>query len=189
MVTLILHRLKHVSTGFDASKVVTMTWKTKNVQGDQKSSKMRNCKGVVYYELLKPCETVTGDRYRMQLIKMEHALNNKRRNFASKKGKVLFHDDNAKPHRAAIVKKKIEDFGWDRLDQAAYSPDLAPSDYYLFRSMQIDLADVRFRNAEEVRKWVDDWNASKDEEFFRRGIHKLPKRWQEVITNDGEYIR
>jgi len=145
-------------------------------------------KGVVYYELLKPNETVTADRYRTQLIKMEHALKNKRPRIASKREKVVFHDDNAKPHRAEIVKKKVEDFGWDRLDQPAYSPDLAPSDYHLFRSMQIDLADVRFHNDEEVRKWIDDWIAKKDEEFFRRGIHKLPERWREVIANDGEYI-
>ena len=54
--------------------------------------------------------------------------------------------------------------------------------------MQIDLADVRFRNAEEVRNWIDGWIAGKDEEFFRRGIDKLPKRWREVIANDGQYI-
>lgn len=145
-------------------------------------------KGVVYYELLKPNETVTAARYRSQLIKMEHALKIKRPRYATKQDKVLFHDDNARPHRANIVKEKVEDFGWDRLDQPPYSPDIAPSDYYLFRSMQMDLSEIRFRNVEEVRKWVDDWIAKKDEDFFKRGIHKLPQRWLEVIANDGEYI-
>lgn len=145
-------------------------------------------KGVVYYELLNPNETVTADRYRRQLGNLARALNEKRTRIASKRDKVVFHDDNARPHRANIVKEKIKDFGWNRLDQPAYSPDLAPSDYHLFRSMQISLADVRFRNAEEVQKWVDDWIASKDEDFFKRGIHKLPRRWEEVIANDGQYI-
>ena len=35
-------------------------------------------KGAVYYELLKPGETVTGDRYRQQLIKLNQALKRKR---------------------------------------------------------------------------------------------------------------
>ena len=35
-------------------------------------------KGAVYYTLLKPGETVTGDRYRQQLIKLNQALNRKR---------------------------------------------------------------------------------------------------------------
>ena len=142
----------------------------------------------MYYELLNPNETVTADRYRRQLGNLARALNEKRTRIASKRDKVVFHDDNARPHRANIVKENIKDFGWNRLDQPAYSPDLAPSDYHLFRSMQISLADVRFRNAEEVQKWVDDWIASKDEDFFKRGIHKLPRRWEEVIANDGQYI-
>ena len=54
--------------------------------------------------------------------------------------------------------------------------------------MQVSLADVRFRNAEEVRKWVDEGIAMKDEDFFKRGINKLPKRLKEVIANDGQYI-
>lgn len=68
---------------------------------------------------------------------------------------VLFHDDNARPHRARTAQNKIESTGWDRLDQPAYSPDLAPSDYHLFRSMQMDLADVLVEITEEVRNWVD----------------------------------
>jgi len=35
-------------------------------------------KGIVYYELLKPGETVNGERYRQQLINLSHALLEKR---------------------------------------------------------------------------------------------------------------
>ena len=42
---------------------------------------------------------------------------------------VLLHD-NALSHAAKLVKETIEAFGWEILSHAAYSPDLAPSDYY-----------------------------------------------------------
>jgi len=42
--------------------------------------------------------------------------------------------------------------------------------------MQYALADTHFRNAEEVRKWVDEWIASKDTSIFRHGIAMLPER-------------
>lgn len=33
---------------------------------------------------------------------------------------------------------------------------VAPSDYRLFKFMQHGLADMLFRNVDEVRKWIDD---------------------------------
>jgi len=35
---------------------------------------------------------------------------------------------------------------------------------------------------------IDDWIASKDESFFRRGIHMLSERWEKVVTSDGHYF-
>jgi len=35
---------------------------------------------------------------------------------------------------------------------------------------------------------IDDWIASKNEAFFRRGIHMLPERWEKVVASDGHYF-
>uniref|UniRef100_A0A1I7X2Z4 HTH_48 domain-containing protein n=1 Tax=Heterorhabditis bacteriophora TaxID=37862 RepID=A0A1I7X2Z4_HETBA len=50
------------------------------------------------------------------------------------------------------------------------------------------LAEQRFRDAAEVRKWIDDFIASKPMSFFHEGIRKLPKRWQKVIEREGKYF-
>ena len=67
-----------------------------------------------------------------------------------------------------------------------YSPDIAPSDFHLFRSMAHGLAHQRFHSYEEATKWIDFWLASKDMSFFRHEIHILPERWEKVVSSDGQ---
>uniref|UniRef100_A0A914CRI5 Store-operated calcium entry-associated regulatory factor n=1 Tax=Acrobeloides nanus TaxID=290746 RepID=A0A914CRI5_9BILA len=44
---------------------------------------------------------------------------------------------------------KIEDMGWERIEHPPYSPDISPSDYYLFRSLEYWL---RGRSSEPPKK-------------------------------------
>ena len=100
---------------------------------------------------------------------------------------ILLHD-NARPHVARVVKTCLETLKWKVLPHLPYPPDVAPSDYHLFRSMAHDLAEQHFRSYEDVKKWIDSWIASKDEQFFRRGIRTLPERWEKVVASDGHYF-
>jgi len=65
-----------------------------------------------------------------------------------------------------------------------YSPDLAPLDYHLFRSMQHALMDTYFSSYEKVKKWI----ASKGTAFYRRGIAFLPERLEKVAENRENYF-
>ena len=144
--------------------------------------------GVIYYELLKPGETITGDRYRTQLMRLSKALKEKRPQYAERHDKVILQHDNARPHVALPVKKYLETLKWEVLFHPPYSPDLAPSDYYLFRSMAHGLAQQHFSSHEECKNWLDSWIGSKDQGFFQRGIRMLPERWEKVIASDGQYF-
>ena len=75
---------------------------------------------------------------------------------------------------------------WNR--SKPYSPDIAPSDYYLFRSMAHGLADQQFCSYEDFKKRLDSWIASKDKYFYRNGIRALPERWEKIIANNGQYF-
>ncbi|KAG5321343.1 MOS1T transposase, partial [Pseudoatta argentina] len=87
------------------------------------------------------------------------------------------------------IKTYLETLKWEVLPHPPYSPDIAPSDFHLFRSMAHGLADRRFHSYEEAQKWIDSWIASKDMSFFRRGIHVLPERWEKVVSSDGQYLK
>jgi len=77
---------------------------------------------------------------------------------------------------------------WEVLSHPPYSPDIASSDYHLFRSIAHGLTEQHFHSYEDAKKWVDFWIASKDVSFFR-GIQMLPERWKKVMANDGQYFQ
>ena len=56
-------------------------------------------KGVIYYELLKPGETVNTNRYRQQMIDLNRALQEKRPVYRRRQHKVIFLHDNTPPCR------------------------------------------------------------------------------------------
>ncbi|KAG5318154.1 MOS1T transposase, partial [Pseudoatta argentina] len=112
----------------------------------------------------------------------------KRPLYAQRHDKVILLHDNARPHVAKPVKIYLETLKWEVLPHPPYSPDIAPSDFHLFRSMAHGLADWRFHSYEEAQKWIDSWIASKDMSFFLRGIHVLPERWSKVVESDGKYF-
>ena len=144
--------------------------------------------GVIYYELLQPGETITGDLYRRQLMRLNRALQEKRPQYKDRHDKVILLHDNARPHVSKVVKTYLETLKWEVLPHPPYSPDIAPSDFHLFRSMAHGLSEQHFDNYEMTKNWIDSFIESKDEEFFRRGIRALPERWQKVVDNDGQYF-
>ena len=58
--------------------------------------------------------------------------------------KVILLHDNARSHVAMRTKETILELGWDVLPDPAYSPDMAPADYHLFRSIEHILRDKSF---------------------------------------------
>ncbi|GFW04243.1 mariner Mos1 transposase [Trichonephila clavipes] len=145
--------------------------------------------GPIYYELLKPGETVNTDPYKQELLNLNDAILEIREQYKKQQHKVIFLDDNAPNHRAKPTKDIVKALDWEPLAHAAYSPDLAPYDYHLFASLGHALADQRFTSYENVKSWLGNWLASKDRSFFWRGIHKLPKRWGKCVASDGCYFK
>jgi len=77
-------------------------------------------------------------------------LHKKRPEYQKRQHKVIFLHDNAPSHTAKPVLGHVG--SWEVLPHAAYSPDLAPSDYHLFASMGHALAEQRFGSYEDMKK-------------------------------------
>jgi Transposase. len=83
--------------------------------------------GIVYYELLEPGKTVNAQHNHQQMINFNHALIEKRAEWAKRHGKVILLHENAPFHTSKFVKEALKSLGWDILPHPPYFPDLAPS--------------------------------------------------------------
>jgi histone-lysine N-methyltransferase SETMAR len=137
-------------------------------------------KGILYYDLLPRNQTINSDVYCSQLDRLKAAIDQKRRELVNPKG-VVFHHDNARPHVYSATRQKLMQLGWDVLLHPLYSPDLAPSDYHLFRSLQSCLKGKNFTSPEACKNHLEQFFALKTGAFCMDGIMKLPEGWLKVI--------
>ena len=87
-----------------------------------------------------------------------------------KKKKVLFHQDNALCHKPLRTMAKIHDLGFELLPHPPYSPDLAPSDFFLFSDLKSVLAEKKFGCNEEVVAETEAYFEAKPKEYYQNGI-------------------
>jgi histone-lysine N-methyltransferase SETMAR len=66
------------------------------------------------------------------------------------KKKVTFHQDNAPAHKSILEMGKLRDLHYELLEHPPCSPDLAPSDLYLFPKLKLFLAGKHFSSNQEA---------------------------------------
>jgi histone-lysine N-methyltransferase SETMAR len=137
-----------------------------------------------YYELLVPNKTINSEVYCQQLDRVNECLKEKRPHLVNRNG-VVFHQDNARPHVSEMTQQKIKELNWEILDHLPYSPDLAPSDYHLLRSLQNHLNNKKFERFEEVNDAILAYFESKPRSFYKAGNEKLTTRWETAIASNG----
>ena len=139
---------------------------------------------MLYYELLSTNTTVMATLYTTQLRKLANVILQKR----PQREQVRLLHDNARPHVAKTTRKALTKLGWEELPHPAYSPDLAPSDYHLFRALKYHLREKSFDDRDQLQNELDQFFALQSRQFWAAGIEKLPERWGKVIDSDGDYI-
>ena len=96
--------------------------------------------------------------------------------------------DNARSHSAIRTQNLIRSFGWDQIDHPLYSPDLAPSDFHLFRYLKEFFGDKRFATDDEMKDAVQDWLSSHAADAYDLGIQKLGERFDKSLNRYGNYV-
>ena len=98
------------------------------------------------------------------------------------------HDDNAPSYRGRIVLNYLTKHQVNTIEQAPYSPDMAPCDFFLFPKLKLPLRGKRFQSIEEIKK-----NATRElkaipSSAYQGCMEDWVKRWHMCVASDGSYF-
>lgn len=86
---------------------------------------------------------------------MKDEIQNKRREKSTKGIPSLY--ENASAHSSNVVTAKLRTLGFQQVNHPPYSPDLAPSDYYMFPNLKKQLKGHHFEDIEDVKEAAENW--------------------------------
>lgn len=96
--------------------------------------------------------------------------------------------DNAPIHKSALSTNAITTAGFEIVPHPPYSPDLAPSDFWLFRNMKKVMRGRMFESADDVKEEVTRFFVKCEKNFFESAFSELVQRWQKCVDNNGSYV-
>lgn len=147
-----------------------------------------NYEGIIHFELIPDGHPITSEVYCQQLDRVHEIMQQRYPQLINRK-RVLLQQDNARPHTAKKTMVKIDELaGFELIPHPAYSPDLAPSDYHLFRSMAHYLVGKSFKNDDDLKSGCQQFFDSKNQQWYTAGIKSLAERWIKCVEHNGAYF-
>ena len=161
-------------------------FKTMPSSGKVMASVFWDSVGVIMIDYLEKGSTINGAYYADELRRLREEIK-KKRHGKFRRGVWLL-QDNAPAHISHVAIAAATDCGFRILPHPPYSPDLAPSDFYLFPQLKSELRGKHFQRDEDVITAVEDFLGMCDKDWFKQGLLKLEKRWNKCIEVKGGYV-
>jgi len=176
------------------SKRESQEWK---LPGETSSKKMRastshkkalmlsifwDANGVILMDFAESAVRINSDYY-VNLVQQARKLRRK-----SRMCDLYYLHDNAPIHTSGLSTAVIQGCSLTVLPHPPYSPDLAPSDFYLFNHLKRALRGRHFSSKEDLQKAVMDFIDEKSSKFFENAFSQLALRWQKCVDVFGSYI-
>jgi len=97
-----------------------------------------DAEGILFIDYLEKGKTITREYYSNLLTRLDEKIHEKKPSLQKKK--IIFHQNNAPTYKSVLAMGKIRDLHYELLEHPPYSPDLDPSDFYLFPKLKLFLA-------------------------------------------------
>ncbi len=145
-------------------------------------------KGLIYREYVRRPWTITQLVFRQIITRFDIACEN-RCPGAMVQGRRFIHMDNAPSHTAGLTQQHLRNLGWMILPHPAYSPDLAPNDFWFYPRLKRDLKGRRFANLDDLEAAVDtEIGLITSEEYKDCMLRKWPACWACCQAQQGNYF-
>ena len=180
------------------TKMSTRAWLGRNEARPQKCVKDRyvrkvmvivfwDSKGVIMRDFVPDGRSVNAEYYLEVMRRLRQNIRCKRPQMWRWQNFFLHHDG-APAHRADDVIDFLRDTNTGTLAHPPYSPDLAPSDFFLFARMKRNMRGEVF-SVEELRRRVDFELGQIAQWEYHHAIHdSWEKRLQSCIDSNGSYF-
>ena len=123
-------------------------FKTQPSAGKVMATVFWDATGIIMLDFLTKRSTITGVYFANLLDQLRTTIREKRRGKLSKG--VLLQQDNVRVHTCKVAMDAVERNRYELIPLPAYSPDVAPSNFFLFPNLKKDIHRLHFRSDEEV---------------------------------------
>ena len=102
---------------------------------------------------------------------------------------ITLHFDNARVHTSRKVQEYMNSHNMKRAVQPPYSPDIAPSDFYLFGYLKDCLKGSKFDTPDELKFAIDQLLLSIPQDELNRVFLKWEEKLRMVTDSKGDYLK
>ena len=103
-------------------------------------------------------------------------------------GGWILHHDNASQHAALSVREFLANNSIACLDHPPYTPDLAPSDFWLFPKLKITLKGQRFEDIVDIQQHAKTVLRNILSVNFKNCFEQWKYRMGKYISQEGQYF-
>ncbi len=138
--------------------------------------------------------TINKDLYCAILMKLRAAVRKRRPHLwdftdetTLERHMWLLHD-NARPHTAHQTVTTLAESRIRIMTHPPYSPDLAPSDFFLFPKLKAHLRGTRFESLEDLQDNISRFLKSIPHHEYYNAMIDLAQRWRKCVAHEGAYF-